>query len=127
MMDFIGEIQKIEKEIEKAVGDATANVIDELQAIKKQLEKEMQQSFLKTDVAFKTNSIVTSQKHAIQKNKEAFHDICKSLSEQGIALNKSFESKTGSAVKETLHKHLDQIRNEMISIQYDLINSCGKK
>ena len=60
------------------------------------------------------------------KNKEAFHDVCKSLSEQGIELNKSFESKTGSAIKETLNKHLNQIRNEMISKQYDLINSCGK-
>ncbi|MGE1027768.1 hypothetical protein ACQGS6_28115, partial [Bacillus sp. GMs2/2] len=115
MMDFIGEIQKIEKEIEKATVGAVGTIIDELQAVKKQLEKELQQSLLKTDVAFKTNSIVASQKHAIQKNKEAFHDVCKSLSEQGIELNKSFESKTGSAIKETLNKHLNQIRNEMIS------------
>ncbi|MDM5190974.1 hypothetical protein QUF99_27650 [Bacillus sp. DX4.1] len=127
MIDFIEEIKKVEKEIEKAVGDVAGNVVDELQALKKQLEKEMQQKFLKTEVAFKTNSIITKQKHTIQKNKESFHDVCKSLTEQGIELDKSFESKTGSAVKKTLHEHLNQIRNEMISVQYDLIDSCGKK
>lgn len=126
-MDFIGEIQKIEKEIEKAAVDTAGAILDELQAAKKHLEKEMQRTFLKTEVSFKTDGIVTRQKHDIQKNKEAFHDVCKNLSEQGIALNKSFESKTGSAVKETLHDHLNQIRNEIISVQYDLISSCGKK
>ncbi|MDM5187433.1 hypothetical protein QUF99_08905 [Bacillus sp. DX4.1] len=127
MMDFIGEIQKIEKEIEKAAVGAAGAIVDELQAAKKQLEREMQRKLLKTEVSFKANGIVAKQKHTIQKNKESFHDVCKSLSEQGIALNKSFESKTGSAVKKTLHEHLEQIRNEMVSAQYDLIDSCGKK
>ena len=123
----MGEIQKIEKEIEKAVGDMTENVIDELQAAKKHLEREMQRTFLKTEVSLKVDGIITKQKHEIQKNKEDFHNVCKGLSEQGIELNKSFESKTGSAVKKTLHDHLNQIRNEIISVQYDLIDSCGKK
>ncbi|PGP56696.1 hypothetical protein COA00_31585, partial [Bacillus cereus] len=30
-------------------------------------------------------------------------------------LYKSFESKTGNAIKETLNKHLNQIRNEILS------------
>ncbi|PEF21413.1 hypothetical protein [Bacillus pseudomycoides] len=127
MIDFIGEIQKIEKEIEKAVKDLAGNVVDELQAAKKHLEREAQRTFLETEVSLKADSITTKQKNDIQKNKESFHDVCKSLTEQGIVLDKSFESKTGSAVKKTLHDHLNQIRNEIISVQYDLIDSCGKK
>lgn len=45
MMDFIGEIQKIEKEIEKATVGAVGTIIDELQAVKKQLEKNCNNHF----------------------------------------------------------------------------------
>ncbi|MBJ3793563.1 hypothetical protein I8J38_34295, partial [Bacillus sp. OA1] len=53
MMDFMGEIKKIEKQIESVTGDLANQVVEELQAAKKQIEREMQRMMLKTEVGFK--------------------------------------------------------------------------
>ncbi|EPF02395.1 hypothetical protein ICQ_05877 [Bacillus toyonensis] len=66
-MDFIGEIKKIEKQIENAAGDLANQVVDELQAAKKQIEKEMQRMMLKTEVEFKSIDIIKEDTYALQK------------------------------------------------------------
>ncbi|PGZ97134.1 hypothetical protein COE51_15240 [Bacillus pseudomycoides] len=127
MIDFIGEIKKIEKEIENAAKDVATHVIDELQAAKKHLETEMQRTFLKTEVSFKINQIIDEEQFILRKNHDLFHDVCKELTGTAVELNQSFESRTGNEIKKSISGQLDKIRNQLISKQYDLDDSCGKK
>ncbi|AIM33595.1 hypothetical protein DF16_orf05180 [Bacillus thuringiensis serovar kurstaki str. YBT-1520] len=68
MMDFMGEIKKIEKQIENVTGDLASQVVEELQAAKKQIEREMQRMMLKTEVGFKSIDIIKEDTYALQKN-----------------------------------------------------------
>ncbi len=79
MMDFMGEIKKIEKQIESVTGDLADQVVEELQAAKKQIEREMQRMMLKTEVGFKSIDIIKEDTYALQKNIGAFHELQTSL------------------------------------------------
>ncbi|PEA56714.1 hypothetical protein CON64_00280 [Bacillus pseudomycoides] len=127
MIDFMGEIKKIEKEIENAAKDVAGHVIDELQATKKRLETEMERALLKAEVSFKVSEMIHEQQYMIRKNQNLFHDVCKELTEKGIELGRSFESQTGSQIKLELHEHLNKIRNQIILTHHELYSSCGKK
>ncbi|WP_259416888.1 hypothetical protein [Bacillus toyonensis] len=127
MIDFMGEIKKIEKQIENAAGDLANQVVDELQAAKKQIEKEMQRMMLKTEVEFKSIDIIKEDTYALQKNIGAFHELQTSLRDIASELEKSFESKTGSKINETLKKYEKQINNKIFNEHVHLANSCGKK
>ncbi|HDR7665878.1 hypothetical protein COL26_22225 [Bacillus thuringiensis] len=130
MMDFIGEIKKIEKQIENAAGaagDLANQVVDELQAAKKQIEKEMQRMMLKTEVEFKSIDIIKEDTYALQKNIGIFHDLQTNTRDIASELEKSFESKTGSKINETLKKYEKQINNKIFNEHVHLANSCGKK
>ncbi|SFJ31203.1 MULTISPECIES: hypothetical protein [unclassified Bacillus (in: firmicutes)] len=127
MVDFIGEIKKIEKEIENAAKDVASHVVDELQAAKKRLETDMERMLLKTEVSFKVSEMIHEQQYMIRKNQDLFHDVCKDLADKSEALNKSFESRTGSNIQKELNEHLSKIRNQFTSTYYEFYNSCGKK
>ncbi|MFI8709921.1 hypothetical protein ACIGHG_23415 [Bacillus sp. NPDC077411] len=127
MVDFIGEIKKIEKEIENAAKDVASHVVDELQAAKKRLETDMERMLLKTEVSFKVSEMVHEQQYMIRKNQDLFHDVCKGLADKSTALDKSFESRTGSKIQQEVNDHLSKIRNQFISTYYEFYNSCGKK
>jgi len=130
MMDFMGEIKKIEKQIENAAGaagDLANQVVDELQAAKKQIEREMQRMMLKTEVGFKSIDIIKEDTNALQKNIGVFHDLKTSIRDIAAELEKSFESKTGSEINETLKKYEKQINNKIFNEHVHLANSCGKK
>ncbi|MDZ4495066.1 hypothetical protein [Bacillus cereus] len=127
MMDFMGEIKKIEKQIESVTGDLADQVVEELQAAKKQIEREMQRMMLKTEVGFKSIDIIKEDTYALQKNIGAFHELQTSLRDIAAELEKSFESKTGSKINETLKKYEKQINNNIFNERVHLANSCGKK
>jgi len=130
MIDFMGEIKKIEKQIEnaaEAAGDLADQVVDELQAAKKQIEREMQRMMLKTEVGFKSIDIIKEDTYALQKNIGVFHDLQTSIRDIAAELEKSFESKTGSKINETLKKYEKQINNKIFNEHVHLANSCGKK
>ena len=127
MWDFISEIQKIDKEIEQATGEMKENIIDSLQVIKTQLEREMQRALLKTEVSFKTGNIIRNQKSLLKGNTEPFTHVSINLVKQVNQLDKSFESKTGNAIKKKLNKDINEIHNDILSVQYDLADSCEKK
>ncbi|HHB2055681.1 hypothetical protein BVG00_21195 [Bacillus cereus] len=130
MIDFMGEIKKIEKQIENAAGaagDLANQVVDELQAAKKQIEKEMQRMMLKTEVEFKSIDIIKEDTSALQKNIGIFHDLQTNTRDIASELEKSFESKTGSKINETLKKYEKQINNKIFNEHVHLANSCGKK
>ncbi|MCP9278612.1 hypothetical protein [Bacillus wiedmannii] len=127
MMDFMGEIKKIEKQIESVTGDLADQVVEELQAAKKQIEREMQRMMLKTEVGFKSIDIIKEDTYALQKNIGAFHELQTSLRDIAAELEKSFESKTGSKINEELKKYEKQINNNIFNEHVQLANSCGKK
>ena len=127
MMDFMGEIKKIEKQIESVTGDLADQVVEELQAAKKQIEREMQRMMLKTEVGFKSIDIIKEDTYTLQKNIGAFHDLQTSLRDIAAELEKSFESKTGSKINEELKKYEKQINNNIFNEHVHLANSCGKK
>lgn len=127
MMDFMGEIKKIEKQIESVTGDLADQVVEELQAAKKQIEREMQRRMLKTEVGFKSIDIIKEDTYALQKNIGAFHELQTSLRDIAAELEKSFESKTGSKINEELKKYEKQINNNIFNEDVHLANSCGKK
>jgi len=125
MIDFIGEIKKIEKQIESVTGDLADQVVEELQAAKKQIEREMQRVMLKTEVGFKSIDIIKEDTYALQKNIGAFHELQTSLRDIAAELEKSFESKTGSKINEELKKYEKQINNNIFNEHVHLANSCG--
>ena len=127
MMDFMGEIKKIEKQIESVTGDLADQVVEELQAAKKQIEREMQRMMLKTEVGFKSIDIIKEDTYTLQKNIGAFHELQTSLRDIAAELEKSFESKTGSKINEELKKYEKQINNKIFNEHVHLANSCGKK
>ncbi|WP_151035479.1 hypothetical protein [Bacillus wiedmannii] len=127
MMDFMEEIKKIEKQIESVTGDLADQVVEELQAAKKQIEREMQRMMLKTEVGFKSIDIIKEDTYALQKNIGAFHELQTSLRDIAAELEKSFESKTGSKINEELKKYEKQINNNIFNKHVHLANSCGKK
>ena len=127
MMDFMGEIKKIEKQIESVTGDLADQVVEELQAAKKQIEREMQRMMLKTEVGFKSIDIIKEDTYALQKNIGIFHDLQTNTRDIASELERSFESKTGSKINETLKKYEKQINNKIFNEHVHLANSCGKK
>ena len=56
---------------------------------------------LKTEVGFKSIDIIKEDTYALQKHR-AFHELQTSLRDIAAELEKSFESKTGSKINETL-------------------------
>ncbi|PHA30066.1 hypothetical protein COF06_29855, partial [Bacillus wiedmannii] len=123
MMDFMGEIKKIEKQIESVTGDLADQVVEELQAAKKQIEREMQRMMLKTEVGFKSIDIIKEDTYALQKNIGAFHELQTSLRDIAAELEKSFESKAGSKINEELKKYEKQINNNIFNEHVHLANS----
>ncbi|WP_257155031.1 hypothetical protein [Bacillus cereus] len=117
----------MEKQIESVTGDLANQVVEELQAAKKQIEREMQRMMLKTEVGFKSIDIIKEDTYALQKNIGAFHELQTSLRDIAAELEKSFESKTGSKINEELKKYEKQINNNIFNEHVHLANSCGKK
>ena len=67
------------------------------------------------------------QKRLLKRNNEPFTHVSINLVKQVNQLDKSFESKTGEAIKKKLDKDINGIHNNILSVQYDLLDSCGKK
>ena len=87
----------------------------------------MQRALLKTAVSLKTGNIIRNQKSLLKRNTEPFTHVSINLVKQVNQLDKSFESKTGDAIKKKLNKDINEIHNDILSVQYDLADSCGKK
>lgn len=66
-MNFIEEIRKIESQIANTTGDLANQMIDELQATKKQLERQMERVMLKTEVDLKSLDIIKEDNLTLQK------------------------------------------------------------
>ncbi|GAB6430392.1 hypothetical protein bcgnr5372_44320 [Bacillus luti] len=126
-MNFIEEIRKIENQIANTTGDLANQVIDELQAAKKQLERQMERVMLKTEVDLKTLDIIKEDNHTLQKNIREFHVLQTSIRNIASKLEGSFESKTGTAIQEVLKKHEKETSHNLLDKYIHLSNSCGKR
>ncbi|WP_439020265.1 hypothetical protein [Bacillus thuringiensis] len=126
-MNFIEEIRKIENQIANTTGDLANQVIDELQAAKKQLERQMERVMLKTEVDLKSLDIIKEDNHTLQKNIREFHVLQTSIRNIASKLEGSFESKTGTAIQEVLKKHEKETSHNLLDKYIHLSNSCGKR
>lgn len=126
-MNFIEEIRKIENQIVNTTGDLANQVIDELQATKKQLERQMERVMLKTEVDLKSLDIIEEDNHTLQKNIREFHVLQTSIRNIASKLEGSFESKTGTAIQEVLKKHEKETSHNLLDKYIHLSNSCGKR
>ncbi|GAB6448457.1 hypothetical protein bcgnr5390_46610 [Bacillus luti] len=126
-MNFIEEIRKIENQIANTTGDLANQVIDELQAAKKQIERQMERVMLKTEVDLKALDIIKEDNHNLQKNIREFHVLQTSIRNIASKLEGSFESKTGAAIQEVLKKHEKETSHNLLDKYTHLSNSCGKR
>ncbi|HGH7180158.1 TPA: hypothetical protein ACJMKL_002332 [Bacillus luti] len=126
-MNFIEEIRKIENQIANTTGDLANQVIDELQAAKKQIERQMERVMLKTEVDLKALDIIKEDNHILQKNIREFHVLQTSIRNIASKLEGSFESKTGTAIQEVLKKHEKETSHNLLDKYIHLSNSCGKR
>ncbi|MGG0256589.1 hypothetical protein ABEY61_16660 [Bacillus toyonensis] len=126
-MNLIEEIRKIENQIANTTGDLANQIIDELQATKKQLERQMERVMLKTEVDFKSLDIIKEDTYALQKNMQEFHVLQTSIRNISSKLEESFESKTGTAIQEELKKHEKETSHNLLDQYVHLSNSCGKR
>ncbi|MDA2138920.1 hypothetical protein PDN64_12325 [Bacillus cereus group sp. Bc256] len=126
-MNFIEEIRKIENQIANTTGDLANQVIDELQAAKKQIERQMERVMLKTEVDLKALDIIKEDNHTLQKNIREFHVLQNSIRNIASKLEGSFESKTGTAIQEVLKKHEKETPHNLLDKYIHLSNSCGKR
>lgn len=126
-MNFIEEIRKIENQIANTTGDLANQVIDELQATKKQLERQMERVMLKTEVDLKSLDIIKEDTYTLQKNIREFHVLQNSIRNIASKLEGSFESKTGTTIQEVLKKHEKETSHNLFDKYVHLSNSCGKR
>ncbi|MDJ1478364.1 hypothetical protein QBX67_25250 [Bacillus sp. LS15-K4] len=126
-MNFIEEIRKIENQIANTTGDLANQVIDELQAAKKQIERQMERVMLKTEVDLKSLDIIKEDNHTLQKNIREFHVLQTSIRNIASKLEGSFESKTGTGIQEVLKKHEKETAHNLLDQYVQLSNSCGKR
>ncbi|MEI5935270.1 hypothetical protein WBU98_13875 [Bacillus albus] len=126
-MNFIEEIRKIESQIANTTEDLANQMIDELQATKKQLERQMERVMLKTEVDLKSLDIIKEDNLTLQKNIREFHVLQTSIRNIASKLEGSFESKTGTAIQEVLKKHEKETAHNLLGQYVHLSNSCGKR
>ncbi|EEK79987.1 hypothetical protein COE58_09820 [Bacillus cereus] len=126
-MNFIEEIRKIENQIANTTGDLANQVIDELQAAKKQLERQMERVMLKTEVDLKALDIIKEDTLTLQKNIREFHVLQTSIRNIASKLEGSFESKTGTVIQEVLKKYEKETSHNLLDKYIHLSNSCGKR
>ncbi|PFW56775.1 hypothetical protein COL13_12565 [Bacillus cereus] len=126
-MNFIEEIRKIENQIANITGDLANQVIDELQAAKKQLERQMERVMLKTEVDLKALDIIKEDTFTLQKNIREFHVLQTSIRNIASKLEGSFESKTGTVIQEVLKKYEKETSHNLLDKYIHLSNSCGKR